>query len=64
MAERKLVFKLTDKFEVDVRGMSREEKIASINSFSKHDHYQVSFEGEFIHLLEGFSVNKGEWLTV
>jgi len=61
---KKMIFKPTDKFEVDISGMNREDKIEQMNSFAKHDHYQVSFEGEFIHHVNKFSVKKGEWQNV
>jgi hypothetical protein len=61
---KNLAFKPTNKFEVDISSMNREDKIEQMNSFAKHDHYQVSFEGEFIHLADKFSVKKGEWQNV
>jgi len=63
LAEKSLVFKSTENFEVDMNGMSRDEKIAKMNSFAVHDCYQVSFKGDFIHLLDKFSVRKGVWLA-
>ena len=63
LEEKNIMFKSTEQFEVDISSMSREEKIAKMNSFSKHDCYQVSFKGDFIHLLDKFSVKKGAWLA-
>ncbi len=64
LMDRKLVFRPSLQFDVNIKGMSREEKIEKMNSFSKHDRYQVTFKGDFIHLLDKFSVKKGEWLSV
>jgi hypothetical protein len=62
-AERKLVFKPMEEFEVDISAMNREEKLERINYFAKHDHFEVKFKG-FIHLLDTFSVKRGEWVEL
>jgi hypothetical protein len=62
-AKRKLVFRPTEQFEVDIRGMDRQEKLDRINYFAKHDYFEVNFKG-FIHLLDSFSVKRGEWVEV
>ncbi len=62
-AERKLVFRPMEQFDVDIRGMDREEKLERINYFARDDHFEVKFKG-FIHMLDSFSVKRGEWVEV
>jgi predicted DNA-binding antitoxin AbrB/MazE fold protein len=63
-ARRKLVFKPTEHFVVNLKKMNREEKINKINSFSQHDNYQVKYKDGFLHLLDKISVEKGEWVEI
>ena len=59
-ATRKLVFKPTEQFEVNLSNMNRESKLEKINSFAQHDRYQVKYKDGFIHLLDKISVESGE----
>jgi len=55
------IFHETEKFEIDISELCREDKIVKYNDISIKDEYKCSFSDEFIEDSTKILIIKGEW---
>ena len=54
----------TEKYEIDITKLGRDEKIAKMNSLVKNQNCRAEYSNEFIHLSNKIFVKNGEWVEV